>query len=98
MTQYSLLSPLGYQQLTTALSAATALTVPAGTKQAFIRVYAASGTLGVRYRDDGTAPTTSVGMPLLSIDEPLCYQGDVSALKFIAISGSPELDVLFYGT
>ncbi len=60
---------------------------------AIIRVTAAN----VYWRDDGTAPTTTIGMPLLSTDTvPLEYTGDLSAIQFIAVSGSPVLDVSYY--
>ena len=52
---------LGYQQITS-LTASTALTVPAGATLAVIVPESQS----VRWRDDGVAPTASVGMPLTS--------------------------------
>src|SRR5882672_6430716 len=56
--------PLGYCQLTS-LAAATKLSacsggIPAGATSALISVEGAA----IRYRDDGTAPTTTVGMPI----------------------------------
>jgi hypothetical protein len=60
---------------------------------AIIRVTAAN----VYWRDDGTAPTATVGMPLLSTDTvPFEYYGDPLAIQFIAVSGSPVLDVSYY--
>jgi len=86
--------PLGYQQISAAtLAAATKLTVPPGANFAIIRVEASS----VRWRDDGTAPTTSAGMLLNSTDAtPLEYSGTLSAIEFIAVSGSPILDIAYY--
>lgn len=49
--------PLGYQQITVSTSALP-LTVPAGAQRAVVVVEAQP----LRYRDDGTAPTASVGM------------------------------------
>lgn len=84
--------PLGYQQLTLS-SSAQALTVPAGATVAVFRVE----TANARWRDDGTLPTTSAGFPLLSTDTvPFEYAGTLSALEFIAQSGSPVLDVTYY--
>lgn len=58
-------------------------------------------TAGIRYRDDGTAPTASVGMPVVpaSSSIPACFQysgGKPSALQFIALSGSPVVDIIAY--
>lgn len=88
------LVPLGYQQIgASTLAAATPLTVPAGAQVAVIRVE----TADVRWRDDGTPPTASVGFPMLHTDTvPFEYWGDLSAIEFIAISGSPVLNVLYY--
>jgi hypothetical protein len=88
------LVPLGYQQiLATTLAAATPLAVPAGAQVAVIR----SETANVRWRDDGTAPTSGIGMPLNSTDTvPFEYWGTLSAIQFIAVSGSPILDVSYY--
>lgn len=83
-------NPLGYQQLTATGSAQT-LTVPQGAVFALI---AAEGSLW-RWRDDGTAPTTSIGYPLFAGAE--CqYNGNLAALKLIAASGA-ILDVSYYG-
>ena len=56
----------GYQQITS-ITVATTLTIPAGSMLAVICVEAQ----GIRYRDDGTAPTASVGMPVAS---GTCFQ------------------------
>lgn len=77
------------------LAAATPLTVPNGASIAEICVE----TAGVRYRDDGVAPTASVGIPIVGTSTaPACfaYAGPLSAIQFIAISGSPTMDVAFY--
>lgn len=47
----------------------------------------------------GTAPTASVGTPVVaSSSAPFCFQydGPISVVRFIAISGSPTMDVAFY--
>jgi hypothetical protein len=53
-------------------------------------------TANVRYRDDGGAPTASIGEIIVSGQQPFLYSGTLSTLQFIAASGSPLLDVLFY--
>lgn len=88
----------GYQQITS-LSAATGLTVPATTpeglngKPVFALIIAE--TQGVRWRDDGTAPTASVGMPL-AVGVPLQYDGDLNKIKFIEQTASAKLNISYY--
>jgi hypothetical protein len=81
---------LGYQQITS-LSAATALTVPAGATMAIITAQ----TQGVRWRDDGTNPSATVGMPIAA-GGSLEYGGPLSAIKFIEQTASAALNVAFY--
>ena len=71
--------------------AATSLTVPAGATSAQITVSAAN----IRYADDGTTPSTSVGMPVYQASSWF-YSGPLSALRFYAQSGTATLDVLYY--
>lgn len=85
--------PLGYQQIgSSTLASATKLTVPAGANFALIRVE----TADVRWRDDGTDPTTSAGMIMTDTDPLFAYSGTLSKLSFIAASGSPVLNVSYY--
>jgi len=83
-------SALGYQQITT-LATATGLTVPTGSTIAQICIE----TAAVRYRDDGTAPTASIGQPVAA---GLCfsYSGPLAAIQFITQGGSPVLDASYY--
>lgn len=88
--------PLGYCQVTLS-SAAVGLSscsggIPAGATMAYLAVE----TANARYRDDGMAPTTTAGFPALSTAAPFLYTGPLSKLQFIAQTGSPVLDVLFY--
>ena len=83
-------TPLGYQQIT-GLSSVQTLTVPAGATHALIRVE----DQAVRWRDDGTDPTASIGMPLAADDERL-YSGDLSAMGFIEETASAKLNVSYY--
>lgn len=57
--------------------------------------YVTVETTSVRYRDDGTDPTASVGILIASAAQ-LQYFGTLSAIKFIATSGTATLDVGFY--
>ena len=81
---------LGYQQITS-LSASTALTVPVGATMALI----VAETQAVRWRDDGAAPTASVGMPLAT-GTSLSYDGDLKAIRFIQQTASAVLNVSYY--
>lgn len=83
---------LGYQQLT-GISGAVALTIPAGTSLAVCT----PETQAVRWRDDGTSPTASVGMPL-AVGDTLFYDGwALASLKFIEQTASAKVNVSYYG-
>lgn len=81
---------LGYEQITS-LSASAALTVPAGATRAIITAEAQ----GVRWRDDGVAPTASVGM-ILPVLVTLSYDGDLNRIRFIQQAASAILNVSYY--
>jgi hypothetical protein len=81
---------LGYQQITS-LSASTGLTVPSGATLALI----VPETQNVRWRDDGTAPTASVGMPIF-VGASLSYDGDLNRIRFIQQAASATLNVSYY--
>ena len=81
---------LGYQQITS-LSSSTALTVPAGATLALI----VPETQNVRWRDDGIAPTASVGM-LVPANSSMSYDGDLKAIRFIAATSGAVLNVSYY--
>ncbi len=72
-------------------SSVVGLIVPSGATIAEICVEGAA----VRYRDDGTAPTATVGIPVAA-GSCFQYSGPLSSLQFIAQSGSPTLDVSYY--
>jgi len=81
---------LGYQQITS-LSSAAGLTPPQGATMALI----VAETQGVRWRDDGTNPTASVGMPIAA-GAYLNYDGDLNRVKFIEQTASAKLNVSYY--
>jgi hypothetical protein len=76
------LVPAGYQQITD-VSASVGLTVPTGSVLALVQAQ----DQAVRWRDDGTDPTGTVGM-VLSAGETLVYNGDLSAIEFIETAAS----------
>jgi hypothetical protein len=49
----------------------------------------------VRYRDDGTDPTTTVGM-LINAGETIWYPGDLTHIKFIEVTSGAELNISRY--
>lgn len=85
-------TPLGFQQITS-LSSSTALTIPTGATFATVTVEAQ----GIRYRDDGTAPTGTVGMPLAA-GQSQTFSGaaELAALRFILQTSGAILDVSYY--
>jgi hypothetical protein len=84
------LVPAGYQQITD-VSASVGLTVPTGSVLALVQAQ----DQAVRWRDDGTDPTGTVGM-VLSAGETLVYNGDLSAIEFIETAASAKLNVSYY--
>lgn len=96
-TRDSRLKPLGYVQLTSLAAAAgvAAASVPDGAKAALIQ----AETQPVRYRDDGVAPTASVGM-IIPANGSVWYTGwrfDSTLLQFIETTASAKVNILFYG-
>jgi len=92
-------SCLGYQQITS-LGTATGLTVPdkdpvtgLNVKANFALITAEAQAL--RWRDDGVAPTATVGMPL-AVGVTLQYDGDLSKIKFIQQVSGGIVNVSYY--
>jgi hypothetical protein len=94
----SITTRLGYEQITS-LSASTALTVPTvdvnGTACRPTVAIIIPQTQAVRWRDDGTAPTASIGMPLAA-GVTLQYDGDLTQIRFIQQTASAVLNVSYY--
>jgi hypothetical protein len=97
-TLKAITSRLGYQQITD-LSGATFLTVPVknlsglagGPSIALITPEAQA----VRWRDDGVAPTATVGMPL-AVGVTLQYDGDLTQIRFFEQAGGAKLNISYY--
>lgn len=90
-------APLGYAQATD-LDPAIGLpgvgdpaAIPAGADAALIVAEAQA----VRWRDDGTAPTATVGVPL-AVGVELFYAGNLSAIRFFEQAGGAKLNVTYY--
>lgn len=89
------LIPLGYCQLTSVDTSTLISTcsggIPAGANTAYIGAEAQA----IRYRDDGTAPTTTVGMPLAS-GAAILYAGTLSKVRVISQTAGAKVNILFY--
>lgn len=77
---------------TASSSSLTSGGIPVGATMAFLQ----AETADIRYRDDGAAPTASIGSIVVHNIPGILYTGTLTALQFIALSGSPLLDVSFY--
>ena len=84
-------SSAGAGQYALAVNTATNLTPPTGATIAEICVEGQA----IRYRDDGTAPTASVGIP---VPASSCFQYAVglSGIQFIGQTSGATLDVSYY--
>jgi len=82
--------PNGYQQIT-ALSVAVGLTIPGHTTFCIIQCEKKD----VRWRDDGTVPTGTVGM-ILRADEVLMYSGFAKNFRVIESFSGAILNVSYY--
>jgi len=89
-------TPNGYCQITSLTTAVTLVSgCSGGVPQSTTIAEICTETVAVRYRDDGTSPTSSVGMPVAA---STCFQyaGDMTAIKFIQQASSGIIDVSFY--
>lgn len=86
--------PLGFEQVTSLSSAAGLASIPGNANFALIECDHTAGRY-VRWRDDGTNPTTTVGNSLAP-GQTLEYDGDFSVLKFIEESASAKINVSYY--
>ena len=91
-------TPCGYQQITS-MATAVGLTVPVagsivGQQQLPAKCIITPQTQAVRWRDDGVAPTATVGYPL-AIGAELRYDGDLRRIQFIEQAASAVINVVF---
>jgi hypothetical protein len=70
----------------------TTFTIPAGANLAVLVAL----TGGCMWRDDGTAPTPTAGMPMLVSQPPFEYSGDLKAIQFISVSGTVAVEGAFF--
>jgi hypothetical protein len=93
MSRYA---PRGYGQDATLTTAAEALPSIPDQGSARVRLTIFRCTVAMRMRDDGTAPTTTVGYPI-DANADFFYSGPPESVRLIAQAGSGVLDVLYYG-
>ncbi len=92
LVDYSPGTPLGFQQLDLSDGAAHNLpSVPANAIYVIIEPEGAA----VRWRDDGTTPTATIGMGLVS-GAYLTYRGDLTKIAFIQQTASAKLNISYY--
>ncbi len=90
--------PLGYVQQVGVVAAVTVASlfsggvIPPGTAKLVI----STETQSIRWRDDGTAPTAAVGMPL-AVGSTLVYEGNVARLQIIQTAASATVNIAAYG-
>lgn len=89
---------LGHQRIAAAtLASATAPTIPSGTTE----IWAQADTNNVRYTLDGSTPTaTNSGIIVAGAHQPAVFRMatmSAAAIKFIAESGSPNLNLTYFG-
>lgn len=87
----------GYEQIT--VNTAKNLTVPTNAPDGLnarpVFALIVAEVAGVRWRDDNTVPTASVGMPL-AVGVPLQYDGDLTKIRFIQQSAGAIINVSYY--
>jgi hypothetical protein len=85
------LEPNGYVQITTLTTSVGLGTIPGNTKLTLIQ----AEVQNVRWRDDGTDPTTSIGM-LLEAGQTLVYNGNPAEIELIEVTAGAVLNISFY--
>lgn len=92
--------PKGFEQITVSSAAIgpTTATLNAITTKTDLEANCAvfrCETADVRWRDDGSNPTASVGY-LLKAGEELVYDGNLRTLKFIRTASDATVDAAYY--
>lgn len=87
-------TPLGYCQLTS-IDTSTLLSSCSGFPATATRAVMIPEAQAIRYRDDGTAPTSSAGFPV-AVGVVVDYTGALSKVRVISQTSGAKLNVLFY--
>jgi hypothetical protein len=84
------LTPKGYQQITD-LDPAVGLTVPDGAQYVLLKAEAQA----IRWCDDGTTPTTSIGM-VIDVGDAFWYTGELRDILFFEDAAGAILNASYY--
>lgn len=84
-------APLGYAQVTDLSSAVPLPSIPAAAKLALIQAEAQT----IRWRDDGTSPTGTVGM-MITATSMLLYTGHLSTFQMIEATAGAIANISYY--
>ena len=89
---------IGYQQLTSIDSSTLLNSVAPGVPNGAAYAVVVPESQAVRWRNDGTAPTTTVGMPIAAGGSWI-FEGrsELLALRFIGQVAGAKLNVVYYG-
>lgn len=96
------INAIGYEQLSQDNVTASGLTFPTGRRPTHALIYNSHATLNLRWRADGTDPTTSTGMVLktgtfLDLTDPMGnYLSTLEKIKFIAESSTITLEIIYF--
>lgn len=80
-----------YEQITSLNTAKGLTSPPSGATMVMIQ----PETQSIRWRDDGTNPTSAVGM-IVAAGDILFYTGNFADIKFIEVSASAKINVTYY--
>ena len=83
----------GYQRLAVS-STAVGLTIPTTTRVAMAVVIIAGNT--IMYRDDGTDPTATDGMPVTATQSIIVCPRQLRAIRFIQASAAATVHISYY--
>lgn len=93
------LQPMGFEQITVSSSSigfTSTVAFPAGGPQADLAQFTIA-TSAATYRDDGTAPTATIGYPIaVGNSYSVCGLTAIKAARFIRVSADGTLNVLYY--
>lgn len=88
----SAMEPLGYVQVALTVGQPYTISPPTGSRMVLIKPEGAD----MRYRDDGTAPTASIGMPVAD-GESLLYDVKLTQLQLTAQDAGCICNLSYYG-
>lgn len=86
--------PLVYAQETALSGAKNLPSIPTGDRS--YRVLVQAEAQAIRWRDDGTDPTASIGM-IIPVNTVLEYDGDINKFRMIETTASAKANVSYYG-